>query len=158
MRKYIDIMNEDQMVDTLRKAGGFSGPDWHDGYWITDSGDVLSCDYENDVHHAEIVAGIMQDGENAIEAATRAGWIRVHIIPNRQFMIEFNPEKAQPRAFRVLSRAIRDADVNEYLVDLPNGYERATTAPEFIGILRRMLVSANGLKEAVDELISGWDD
>jgi hypothetical protein len=67
------------------------------GFWITDKGEILNCDYENDIHHADLLVNYFKikqhrDKDNDInwdeyygntDLALKHGWVRCSISGNK---------------------------------------------------------------------------
>lgn len=155
--RYHELTEEDHIA-ALNASGGFPTDLWHRGFWLTTDGEHVDCDYENDVHHSDLVAHMMRDaktGQDVNEAAMRNGWIRVRIIPGMQFVVEFNPKMVKSKAMRALGREIKTADATSYMVEMPGGYVKADTPVEFVSLIRR-LVDKAGLRESVAALLESF--
>ncbi len=100
--------------------------DCEEGGWIDTSGEIFSCNRENDYHHADIALNAFEDDDgedndyyddyepdvddrmDAMSHAMHQGWIRFGSNAHDEFYIEMTNQPTA-RAKKALSRVIQNA-------------------------------------------------
>lgn len=76
------------------------------GFWVTDKGEFLYNDWDNDVHHHKVAADhFKMDGEDGFLHAMKLGWIRVLAIADMELNAQW--EVANRKALRALRSFVR---------------------------------------------------
>jgi hypothetical protein len=109
MRKWIDLF-ETAGEGYLTEAFDLPWGHGQAGCWITDTGMVVPCDYEGDVHHGDIIA---QDGgfdemedelDQLVDVGHSRGWVRIRMSADN-FNVSMNTT-VSPTALRKVPRAV----------------------------------------------------
>jgi hypothetical protein len=127
MRNFINILQE-WVIPNIPY-----GEDDTAGCWITADGEVETCDYDQDLHHADIASQnfeIEDDDDEYNSVAMRNGWIRIRFT-HEMFGIELSIDHIAPAALKVIPRLI-DGQL-KFVADVYKGANHLTHSATSIG-------------------------
>ncbi len=119
----MDIINEASMPYDVNGMAGC---------WILPDGEIETCDYDSDFHHADIASQHfnIDDDDEFVVAAMRNGWIRIRLT-DEEFSIELSLDHAGGRAIRQMPRLV--GDQIRFIVDAYKDEDHLTCSTSSIG-------------------------